>query len=155
MAKTAIMLGGNLPGTPEAMNNALNELDKNGFKVEKVSEIFHSEALDCVPGTPDFVDQAIIGRWEKSPQELLELCHKIETAAGRPRIHSSRESRILDLDIITFGDLEVTSENLIIPHPRAAQREFVLAPLSQIAPELKCPDGRSVIELYRELMNNC
>ena len=155
MAKTAIMLGGNLPGTPEAMNNALNELDKNGFKVEKVSEIFHSEALDCVPGTPDFVDQAIIGRWEKSPQELLELCHKIETAAGRPRIHSSRESRILDLDIITFGDLEVTSENLIIPHPRAAQREFVLAPLSQIAPELKFPDGRSVIELYRELMNNC
>ena len=155
MPKTAIMLGGNLPGTPEAMDNALNELEKNGFKVEKVSEIFHSEALDCVPGTPDFVDQAIIGKWEKSPQELLELCQKIEIAAGRPRIHSSRESRILDLDIITFGDLELASENLIIPHPRAAQREFVLAPLSQIAPELKFPDGRSVIELYRELMDNC
>ena len=155
MPKTAIMLGGNLPGTPEAMDNALNELEKNGFKVEKVSEIFHSEALDCVPGTPDFVDQAIIGKWEKSPQELLELCQKIEIAAGRPRIHSSRESRILDLDIITFGDQEVASENLIIPHPRAAQREFVLAPLSQIAPELKFPDGRSVIELYRELMDNC
>ena len=154
MAKTAIMLGGNLPGTPKAMEYALTELSKHGFTIEKISEIFNSEAVDCVPDTPDFLDQAVVGSWNSSPLELLELCQKIEISAGRPRIHSSRESRILDIDIIIFDNVKMTGEKLTLPHPRAAQREFVLAPLSQIAPDMKFPDGRSVIELYNDLQNN-
>lgn len=135
MTNCAIMLGGNLPETLQAMDFAVKKLTAGGFCVDRISRIFYSEAVDCVPGTPDFLDRAVTGRWAGSAVELLELCQSIETASGRPVIHSSRESRIVDLDIIIFGDLQITASRLTIPHPRALQREFVLVPLSEIAPE--------------------
>ncbi|MBR7107794.1 MAG: 2-amino-4-hydroxy-6-hydroxymethyldihydropteridine diphosphokinase [Lentisphaeria bacterium] len=144
MSNSAIMLGGNLPGSENAMAAAITELEKNGFSVGKISSIFHSAAVDCVPGTPDFIDQAVIGCWNGTPEELLSLCQKIEISSGRPAIHSSRESRILDLDIILFDQMEINTPRLTIPHPRARIREFVLAPLAEIAPEWTFPDGSTI-----------
>ena len=84
--------------------------------------------------------------------ELLKLCQSIEIALGRPAQHSSRESRIIDLDIILFGSEVIKSEVLTIPHPRAAQREFVLRPLNEIAPEWLFPDRqKTVSELFAAL----
>ena len=144
MSNSAIMIGGNLPGSENAMAAAIVELEKNGFSVGKISSIFHSAAVDCVPNTPDFIDQAIIGSWNGTPEELLDLCQKIEISSGRPAIHSSRESRILDLDIILFDRLEIDTPRLTIPHPRARSREFVLVPLAEIAPEWRFPDGTTI-----------
>ena len=152
MTNCAIMLGGNLSGTPQAMDFAVKKLTGGGFCVDRISRIFYSEAVDCVPGTPDFLDRAVTGRWNGSAGELLELCQSIETAAGRPVVHSSRESRILDLDIIIFGDLQISTPRLTVPHPRAMQREFVLSPLSEIAPEWIFPGaGVSVREALAAL----
>lgn len=151
MTECAIMLGGNLPGTPEAMEFALRELEKGGFSVSKVSCPFYSAAVDCVPGTPDFTDTAVTGIWQKSAHELLKLTQSIEIAAGRPAQHSSRESRILDIDIILFGEEIVESAELTIPHPRAAVREFVLAPLNEIAPLWRFPNGMSIRETLEKI----
>lgn len=151
MTECAIMLGGNLPGTPQAMDFAVEELEKHGFKVNKKSRIFYSAAVDCVPGTPDFSDAAITGTWNKGPEELLQLTRSIEIAAGRPAVHSSRESRILDIDIIFFGNERFSLPHLIIPHPRARVREFVLVPLSEIAPDWQFPDGVTVKNALAEL----
>lgn len=151
MTKTAIMLGGNLPGTLQKMDFALEKLQNSGFFVEKISEIFHSEAVDCVPGTPDFLDRAVIGSWGGSAAELLQLCQKIEVEAGRPAIHSSRESRILDIDIILFGGEIINSPQLTIPHPRALQRRFVLEPMAEIAPDWRFPGGVTAAEALRQL----
>ena len=144
MTKIALMLGGNLPGTPAAMALAVEKLRRAGVKNITVSECLTSAPVDCVPGTPDFLDMALTGFWDDSPEALLDLCQKLETEAGRPVIHSSRESRILDCDIILFGDMIVNTPNLIIPHPRAEKRRFVLEPLCQIAPEMSFPNGTTV-----------
>ncbi|MBQ9087998.1 MAG: 2-amino-4-hydroxy-6-hydroxymethyldihydropteridine diphosphokinase [Lentisphaeria bacterium] len=155
MSNSAIMLGGNLPQSENAMAFAIAELEKNGFSIKKISKIFHSAAVDCVPGTPDFIDRAITGTWYASPEELLALCQQIEIASGRPAIHSSRESRILDLDIILFDQLEINTPHLTIPHPRAKLREFVLAPLSEIAPDWSFPDGTTILSALASLKERC
>ncbi len=153
MTECAIMLGGNLSGTLQAMDFALKKLEESGFKVEKISRIFHSAAVDCVPGTPDFADVAVTGSWSKSARELLKLTRQIEIDAGRPAQHSSRESRILDIDIILFGNENIALPDLIVPHPRAREREFVLEPLNEIAPNWRFPDGISVNSALKILKN--
>ena len=151
MPKIAIMLGGNLPDTTEKMDFAIEKLQNSGFITEQVSKIFHSKAVDCVPDTPDFLDRAVIGYWNGSAEILLDLCQKIEVEAGRPAIHSSRESRVLDIDIILFGNEVIDLPHLTIPHPRALQRQFVLEPLAEIAPSWQFPNGVTVAEALKKL----
>ena len=151
MSKIAIMLGGNLPDTLEKMDFAVERLQNSGFIVDNISTVFCSEAVDCVPGTPDFLDRAVIGKWNNSAEELLRLCQSIEVEAGRPAIHSSRESRVLDIDMILFGDEIINLPHLTIPHPRAMQRQFMLEPLAEIAPDWKFPGGITVKEALKKL----
>ena len=146
------MLGGNLPDTRNAMEEALKKFAANGVKNIRCSEIMISSAVDCVPDTPDFLDMAFVGWWEGSPNELLDLCQQLEVAAGRPIQHSSRESRILDCDIIFFGDTQMNTPALTIPHPRAQQRRFVLEPMSQLIPQQCFPDGLTVLESLAKLV---
>ncbi|MBE6376101.1 MAG: 2-amino-4-hydroxy-6-hydroxymethyldihydropteridine diphosphokinase [Lentisphaeria bacterium] len=151
MKQIAIMLGGNLPGSRNAMAEALKKFSASGVSNIKSSSVFHSAAVDCVPGTPDFLDMAFTGSWDGTPEALLELCQRIELEAGRPKQHSSRESRILDCDIILFGNEKISTDSLTVPHPRAHLRAFVLEPMAEIAPEMKFPDGVSVRELLMQL----
>ena len=154
MTECAIMLGGNLSGTPQAMDFALKKLEQGGFEIDKISPVFHSAAVDCVPGTPDFLDVAVTGFWAASARELLSLTQSIEISAGRPAQHSSRESRILDIDIILFGSENISTQNLTVPHPRAKLREFVLSPLCEIAPDRTFPDGTTVKAALEALKNH-
>ena len=118
------------------------------------SRIYRSAPVDCVPGTPDFSDQALTGVWPGTARELLALCQNLERAAGRPERHSSREARTLDLDIILFGDAVSDAPELTLPHPRARQRRFVLEPLAEIAPEWRFPDsGNTILQEFRRISN--
>lgn len=131
---------------------ACEKLIQHGVTELKCSSIFRSAAVDCIPGTPDFSDAAVTGEWAGSPEELLQLCQKLEQEAGRPAVHSSRESRILDIDVILFGNRVIRTPELTIPHPRASIRKFVLEPLCELAPELIFPDsGLSVQETLKFL----
>ena len=148
MAEVTLMFGGNLGDVGATFDFALKELEKNGFVIKKRSRVFVTAPVDCVPGTPDFQNMAVSGTWGGTPQELLELTQSIERAGGRPAEHSSREARTLDIDIITFGDEIVREDELIIPHPRAQERAFVLMPLGEIEPELRFADtGARVSDL--------
>ena len=155
MTYVTLMFGGNLGDVRASFEFGLNELEKNGFAIEKKSRVFVTEPVDCVPGTPDFQNMAVSGSWGKTPQELLKLTQRIERESGRPAEHSSREARTLDIDIITFGEMVVKEENLIIPHPRAQVRLFVLEPLFEIAPELCFPDScQTVSALFSRVKNS-
>ena len=155
MSKIALMLGGNLPGTFEAMQTALAKLSAAGVTDIRHSKAMVSKAVDCVPDTPDFLDMAVTGFWEDTPEKLLILCQRLEREAGRPAEHSSRESRILDCDIILFGDITLDTPALVIPHPRALKRRFVLEPLAEIAPEMVFPGNLSVAQALDELTQSC
>ena len=150
--KFAIMLGGNLGNSAEIFREAVKKLAAAGCGELKMSRIYRSAPVDCVPGTPDFSDAALTGIWPGNALELLRLCRKLEQEAGRPADHSSRESRTLDLDLILFGDEVRNTPELTLPHPRAQQRRFVLEPLAELIPEARFPDtGRKIEECLRNL----
>jgi len=76
---------------------------------------------------------------------LLSSCREVEFTNGRPVSRDKSAPRTLDIDIIFYGDRIINSDKLIVPHPRYADRRFVLEPLAEIAPDYICPDtGTSV-----------
>lgn len=155
MAKTtkfAIMLGGNLGDSAAIFRNALEKLAWGGCRNLCMSRIHHSAAVDCVPGTPEFANAAATGEWGGTALELLRICRRLECEAGRPANHSSRESRILDIDLILFGDEVIDTPELKVPHPRAQARLFVLEPLAELLADVRFPDsGLKIGECLRIL----
>ena len=135
--RVAIALGGNIGDVPAAFDKAVAMLEEGGVSGIVRGCTIVSQAVDCVPGTPDFHNSAIVGFWEGSPEQLLDLTQSIERSMGRPAKHSSRESRTLDLDILLFDDLEMRTPRLTIPHPRMKQRAFVMVPLEDALGKLK------------------
>lgn len=135
MINTAIAFGGNLGDVEFTFKEAIKLLIEGGFQVLNISPLLANKAVGCIPGTPDFQNGAITGKWKGSAEDLIKLCQKIEVKLGRPKAHHSNMSRHIDLDIILFGNEIIKTESLTIPHPKAQSREFVLIPLNQIAPD--------------------
>jgi 2-amino-4-hydroxy-6-hydroxymethyldihydropteridine diphosphokinase len=146
LSKIAVALGGNLGNSQAVFRAAIDKLAANGVKNIKMSSLMRSNAENCPPGSPDFTNAALTGEWAASPQELLELCQQTEIAAGRPEKHGFNVPRTLDLDIILFGNEIIDTETLQVPHPRAAERLFVLKPLAEIAPDWIFPDSGKTVE---------
>lgn len=150
----ALMLGGDLGDSAVVFAAAAAALERAGLTEMRRSRIFRSAPVDCVPGTPDFSDQALTGLWRGTARELFTICQQLERDAGRPKDHSSREARTLDIDLILFGDTVSDAPELTIPHPRAKNRRFVLEPLSEIAPDWRFPDtGTTILQEFRRLSN--
>ena len=129
----ALGLGSNLGQSESIIKNAISKLELAGVKNIICADLIKSTPVDCVEGTPDFTNTALIGYWDQSPHALLTLCQSIEFELGRPAIHAQNESRTIDLDILLFGDLTIATAVLTVPHPRMHERLFVLKPLGQIA----------------------
>ena len=146
-------LGGNIGNVPETFNKALKLLEMGGLEIVKVASNMTSKSVNCPPNTPDFINSALLAYWQSSPEELLELCQETEVQCGRPKNHLPYISRTLDIDIITFGDLVCNTDKLIIPHPQATKRFFVLKPIFEIKPDLIFPDTGAILsELYYKLL---
>jgi 2-amino-4-hydroxy-6-hydroxymethyldihydropteridine diphosphokinase len=103
------------------------------------SSLWRSAPVDCPPGSPDFVNAVCL--WHppvsSTPESLLDLLQSLERRFGRIPKKVLNEPRPLDLDLIAFGPRRLDQPQLILPHPRAHQRRFVLAPLCEIAPGLQ------------------
>ena len=152
--RVALMLGGDLGDTAATFAAAAAGLERAGMMELRRSRIYRSAPVDCVPGTPDFSDQALTGVWHGTARELFAVCQALERAAGRPERHSSREARTLDLDLILFGDVVSAAPELTIPHPRARERRFVLEPLAEIAPDWRFPDtGKTILQEFNRISN--
>lgn len=118
------------------------------------SSLWSSIPVDCPPGSPAFVNAvvALLPADSESPRSLLNRMLGLERRFGRHRGPIANAPRCLDLDLLCFGDQRITEVDLILPHPRAHQRGFVLAPLAEIAPNLYLPGQiRSVAELAESL----
>jgi len=98
-----------------------------------------------------FLNQAVGFQSERTPQKLLKLCKDIEEKMGRQKRDKWKE-REIDLDLLYCGSSIINDENLTLPHPYIAQREFVLKPLLDIAPNFIDPQiGKSVKEMLEQL----
>lgn len=131
-------LGSNLGDKEAYLNQAVKALDETrGCQVEKVSSYLVTEPYGGVE-QDDFLNACLCLKTYLSPEELLRRLHEIEQDAHRERI-IRWGPRTLDLDILLYDDLILETEDLILPHMDMENREFVLKPLSEIAPNLRHP----------------
>jgi 2-amino-4-hydroxy-6-hydroxymethyldihydropteridine diphosphokinase len=129
-------LGGNLGDPAAAMAAALRILDADrGTQVVAVSSIYRTPPWGKTD-QPDFLNAVAELRTSHSPRALLALCLDAELALKRER-RERWGPRIIDIDVLLFGDRTLHETGLDIPHPRMLERAFVLAPLAEIAPDLK------------------
>lgn len=146
-----VAFGSNMGDKEKHINNGLLMLNAfPGIRVVRASEIMHSEPYGGVE-QEEFLNGAVKLQTYLSPWELLEALHEIEAEEERER--SMRWGpRTLDLDIIFYDDLVMEEEELCIPHTDMQNREFVLVPLMELAPEKRHPVlGKSVQEMLMEL----
>lgn len=129
-------LGSNLGDRNEAILGSLQLLREAGVQIEQVSSFYKTEPMDA-PG-PWFLNAVVSISVSLSPMGLLELCEEIEQSMGR-KTKGDLAPRIVDLDLLLYGDLCIATERLVIPHPRLAARRFVLEPLAEIAPDVEIP----------------
>ncbi|MCX7887051.1 MAG: 2-amino-4-hydroxy-6-hydroxymethyldihydropteridine diphosphokinase [Verrucomicrobiae bacterium] len=115
------------------------------------SPLYETEPVGCPAGTPPFYNAALEIEFNGRPRSLLRKLLAYESSHGRTR-KTETTTRTIDLDILYFGDLVVVEHDLVIPHPRLAQRRFVLVPLSTICPErIIAGTGKTVRLLLRQL----
>ncbi|RFB80137.1 2-amino-4-hydroxy-6-hydroxymethyldihydropteridine diphosphokinase [Methylovirgula sp. 4M-Z18] len=137
--EACIGLGGNVGDVRQHLRAALHLLRQApGMQALQASSLFRTPPWGKLD-QPPFLNMAAIVRTSLSPQELLALCLAIERAQGRVR-EDRWGPRTLDLDILTYGDRHIAEPGLAIPHPHMAVRAFVLAPLAEIAPDLRVND---------------
>jgi 2-amino-4-hydroxy-6-hydroxymethyldihydropteridine diphosphokinase len=139
-----IALGANLPsqaGPPAGtLQRALGELEGQGVKIVRVSAFYETPAWPD-PTQPAFVNAVAVLRTPLQPVELLALLHGVETAFGRLR-SAPNAPRSLDLDLLDYDGRLVAEPGLTLPHPRMAERSFVLVPLRDVAPDWRHPVTR-------------
>jgi len=102
---------------------------------------------------PDFLNQVVQAKTELSPRELLEYLKKIEKKIGR-KPSFIYGPRLVDIDILLYGNMIINENNLVIPHNRIAERAFVLVPFEEIAPDLSLPDSTLTISELLESIDS-
>ena len=146
----AVALGSNL-GDRLASLTAAREAISNipGVSSLKSSHIYETEPVGCEPGASGFLNAVVEFSYEDEPAELFNRLREIEAALGRPAEHARNVSRPIDLDLLYFGDTVLNTKHLQLPHPRIAERRFVLQPLADVAPDRVLPGHTKTV---RELL---
>ena len=152
-----VALGSNLGDSVAVIRAVMKRLEMFSDHPVMASFLWRSTPVDCPPGSPLFVNAvvALVPRPGETPESLLERLQSLEKEFGRQPKKIRNESRPLDLDLIAFGTETRSNATLILPHPRAHQRRFVLQPLAEIVPDLILPtQTRPVAELLQALRTN-
>jgi 2-amino-4-hydroxy-6-hydroxymethyldihydropteridine diphosphokinase len=150
MEKVFIGLGSNLSEPQKQLRSALAAMEEiPDCRLLRCSSFYHSAPIG--PGEqPDYVNAVVELECALTPIELLDQLQTIEQAHGRER--SVRwGARTLDLDVLLFGEQQLDEARLQVPHPRMAERNFVLQPLAELDPQLQLPSG----ELLQQLLQDC
>ena len=143
-------LGSNLGDREATLETALRALESPHLHIRRVSPVYETEPMD-VPGQQWFLNMVAEAETDLFPLQLLRRTAAVEAELGRRR-SVPKGPRTIDIDILLFGNSVVTMPDLEIPHPRFRDRRFVLAPLADLAPELRDPVTRKTVrELLAEL----
>ena len=148
--KATVGLGSNLGNRLANLQFAIDSLNATvGTQVHSISPVFETDPVGG-PTQDDYLNAVAVIKTILSPEQLLDATQQIELAAHRER--SERWGpRTLDLDLLAMDDLTINSQNLVLPHPRAHERGFVLLPWSTLDPNYMVPGHRCVSELLAEV----
>ncbi|MEU9990034.1 2-amino-4-hydroxy-6-hydroxymethyldihydropteridine diphosphokinase [Streptomyces sp. NPDC007971] len=146
--RAVISIGSNLGNRLETLQGAVDALeDTPGVRVKAVSPVYETEPWGVEPGTqPSYYNAIVVLKTTLPPSSLLERAHAVEEAFNRVR-DEHWGPRTLDVDIVAYADVTSDDPQLTLPHPRAHQRAFVLAPWHDIDPEAHLPGLGAVAEL--------
>lgn len=136
--------GSNLGDRGAHLKKAIEMIEVEIGPIEKASKVYRTKAWGLAD-QPDFLNQALEVKTVLSPMELLDKVLAIEEHMGRKRIKKWGQ-RLIDIDILFYGDIVLKSERLTIPHPYLHHRNFVLIPLLEIAPDFVHPGFKLSIE---------
>lgn len=139
--RVGVALGSNLGERLAHLRNARKDIAalSGALPPMRASAIYETEPVGCEKGAGKFFNAAIEFGYTGEALELLRQLAAIEKLWGRPGAHPKNVSRTIDLDLLYFGDVEIETADLQLPHPRIAEREFVLRPLADIRPDLVLP----------------
>ncbi len=163
MARVMLLLGGNIGDVEARIDMAVEMIGARVGRIVRRSSMMRSEAWGFSVETPSFVNQAVEVESDQSPEQILDATQLIERELGREREAEAIEkaesgerycSRLIDIDIIFYGEMILQSDRLTLPHPLMQEREFVLRPIVEIAPEWRdARVGRSCRELLESIMD--
>lgn len=166
MSEAFLLIGGNLGDRYQNILEAGKKIEILCGKILKSSKLYETAAWGNIP-QPDFLNQALQIQTYLSANQLMDALLVIEKEMGRIR-NEKFDARIIDLDILFFDNAIIENQNVIIPHPRIAERRFVLIPLAEIASDLihpvsqkkinrilsECPDKLTVKEFFPNVHKN-
>lgn len=151
MKRIYFLTGSNIEPRLTHLRKAENEICNRLGELKMTSSIYESESWGF-EADDAFLNQVVVVDSVESPEEVLKIILNIEIEMGRTRRSNGYSSRIIDIDILYFGDDKVDQENLVIPHPRMHLRRFTLEPLVELAPGFIHP---SLNKTNKELLNEC
>jgi len=143
MTQLFLSLGGNLGNTREIFEGAYPLIEKKVGKISVYSSIYQTQAWGPIPQA-DFLNQVLLVNTSLKAEACLAEILEIEREFGRER-KERWGPRTLDLDILYYGDKVIAESDLSIPHPRIAERKFILIPLAEIAPTFTDPASRKTM----------
>jgi 2-amino-4-hydroxy-6-hydroxymethyldihydropteridine diphosphokinase len=155
--RALISLGSNLGDSRKIILDAMARLQNFSDAPVLKSSLWQTTPVDCPPDSPKFVNAAVclVPKKNETPELLLKKLRELEKEFGRTSKTILNEPRPLDLDLIAFGNEIRNSPELILPHPRAHVRKFVLQPLNEIAPELILPNQtKNISQLLARLSSD-
>lgn len=143
-------MGSNLGDREANLKRAVRQLTEHGVTVSRSASVYTTEPKEILD-QPWFLNTVIEVETSLGPDALMRLCLEIESAAGRERAEPNGP-RTLDVDIVLAGDEIFRSDGVTIPHPRYAERRFVVEPLVEIASDVVDPMlGKTVREIFEDL----
>jgi 2-amino-4-hydroxy-6-hydroxymethyldihydropteridine diphosphokinase len=147
MRTTYLGLGSNLGRREEMLQAAIAELQAPDLRILRTSPVYETEPREMLQ-QPWFLNLVVEAETSLFPRMLVARTAGVERKLGRKRM-VAKGPRIIDIDILLYGNAVVNTLELVIPHPRLAERRFVLAPLADLAPDLRHPVNRRTM---RELL---
>jgi 2-amino-4-hydroxy-6-hydroxymethyldihydropteridine diphosphokinase len=145
VTRAYVGLGSNLGDRLENLLRAVRLLEERDVAVRRSSRVYETEPVGG-PEQPDYLNAVIEVEAKGSAWDLLDTCLRIENEMGRVR-DERWGPRVVDLDVLTFGDEEVDEPDLQVPHPRMHERGFVLIPLLELDADPPLPGGRKAASL--------
>jgi 2-amino-4-hydroxy-6-hydroxymethyldihydropteridine diphosphokinase len=149
--RAVISIGSNVGERRYNLQGAVDSLaDTPEVWVTAVSSVYETEPIDSPDGAREFLNAIVLLDTTLSARTLLERALAVEAAYGRDRTGERNEPRTLDVDLIVVGDRRADEEDLMLPHPRAAERAFVLVPWLELEPQADIPGAGPVAELLEK-----
>ena len=154
MPRAGIALGSNLGDRAANLRAAMDSLKTIAPPGEAFlcAKIYQTEPRFCPPGSPEFLNTVVEIAFDGSAADLLEETQAMEIRLGRIRGTERNAPRVIDIDLLYFGNETIDHPKLTLPHPRIGERRFVLQPLADIRPEMILPgETRSIAQMLEQL----